>query len=145
MLIREFVPEDIKRVLQIENASFDQSYGFNMFMKLHEMGVGFLVAVEDDQVVGYILFWVKQEGEGHIISIAVDEEYKRLKIGTKLLSNAIMVLNRCNINHITLEVNENNKGAIEFYKNFNFEVDRIVPKYYNNKDPAIVMNLKVSA
>ena len=34
MLIREFVPEDIKRVLQIENASFDQSYGFNMFMKL---------------------------------------------------------------------------------------------------------------
>ena len=142
MLIREFVPEDIKRVLQIENASFDQSYGFDMHMKLYKMGIGFLVAVEDDHVVGYIMFWIKNEGEGHIIAIAVDEDYQRRKIGTQLLSNAIILLNKCNSKYITLEVNGNNKGAIEFYKNFNFKVDRMVPNYYENKDPAIVMNLE---
>lgn len=143
MIIREFVPNDLKRVLEIEVMSFDQSYGFNMFLKLHEMGIGFLVAEDDGYVVGYVLFWIKHEYEGHIISIAVDKEYKRLKIGTKLLSQAIMILNQCKVEYITLEVNENNSGAIEFYKNFNFEVDRIVPGYYNNKEGAIVMSLQV--
>lgn len=47
------------------------------------------------------------------------------------------------INKILLEVNENNEGAIEFYKKFNFEVDRKVPHYYNNGDGAIVMYLLV--
>ena len=40
-------------------------------------------------------------------------------------------------------INENNEGAIEFYKKFNFEVDRKVPHYYNNGDGAIVMYLQV--
>lgn len=38
---------------------------------------------------------------------------------------------------------KNNEGAIEFYKKFNFEVDRKVPHYYNNGDGAIVMYLPV--
>lgn len=143
MIIRKFVSSDIKRVLEIEHMSFEDSYGFNMFMKLYEMGVGFLVAEKEGYVVGYILFWVKYEREGHIISIAVDKNYKRLKIGTKLLSNAIMILNQCDIDYITLEVRENNKGALEFYKNFNFTVDRVVPCYYSNKEGAVIMRLKL--
>lgn len=141
MLIREFVPSDVKRVLEIEVMSFDQSYGFNMFMKLHEMGIGFLVAEKEGYVVGYVLFWIKHEREGHIISIAVDKNYKRLKIGTKLLSHAIMILAQCRAERITLEVNENNRGAIEFYREFNFEVDRVVPGYYSSDEGAMVMSL----
>ncbi|MDO5848258.1 MAG: ribosomal protein S18-alanine N-acetyltransferase [Methanobrevibacter sp.] len=144
MLIREFVPADVKRVLEIEINSFDEeSYGLNMFLKLHEMGIGFLVAEEEGYVIGYVLFWIKHEYEGHIISIAVDEKYRHSKVGTKLLSHAIMVLNQCNIEYITLEVNENNDGAFNFYKKFNFEVDRLVPGYYSNEDGAIVMKLEV--
>ena len=45
------------------------------------------------------------------------------------------------IDSINLEVNENNIGAFEFYKNFNFKIDRVVPGYYDNKDGAIVMYL----
>ena len=32
------------------------------------MGAGFLVAQEDNIVVGYIIFWIRFEDEGHIIS-----------------------------------------------------------------------------
>lgn len=56
---------------------------------------------------------------------------------------AINVLSLFKINKILLEVNENNEGAIEFYKKFNFKVDRKVPYYYNNGDGAIVMYLPV--
>ena len=141
MIVRKFKPEDLKRVFEIENMSFDQSYGINMFQQLYEMGIGFLVAEEDGYVIGYVMFWVKYEFQGHIISIAVDKNYRRLGAGTQLLVKAIAILSLLRLDTIYLEVNENNTGAVEFYKNFNFKVDRIVPGYYENGEGAIIMYL----
>ena len=120
VIIREFVPNDLKRVCEIEKMSFDESYELNMFKQLYDIGAGFLVAEDDGYVVGYVLFWIKYENEGHIISLAVDKDYQRKQAGTKLLLKAINVLSLFKINKILLEVNENNEGAIEFYKKFNF-------------------------
>ena len=47
MKVRKFVLEDLKRVYEIENMSFNQSYEINIFKQLYEMGVGFLVAEKD--------------------------------------------------------------------------------------------------
>jgi ribosomal-protein-alanine N-acetyltransferase len=139
MIIRKFAPTDLKRVFEIENMSFDQSYGINMFQQLYEMGIGFLVAEHEGYVIGYVMFWIKYENQGHIISIAVDKNYRRLGAGTQLLVKAIAILALLPIETIYLEVNENNTGAVEFYKNFNFKIDRVVPGYYENGDGAIVM------
>ena len=139
MIIRKFVPTDLKRVFEIENMSFSQSYGINMFQQLYEMGIGFLVAEEEGYVIGYVMFWIKYENQGHIISIAVDKNYRRNGAGTQLLVKAISILSLLHIDAIYLEVNENNVGAVEFYKSFNFKIDRVVPGYYENGDGAIVM------
>jgi ribosomal-protein-alanine N-acetyltransferase len=139
MIIRKFAPTDLKRVFEIENMSFDQSYGINMFQQLYEMGIGFLVAEHEGYVIGYVMFWIKYENQGHIISIAVDKNYRRMGAGTQLLVKAIAILALLPIETIYLEVNENNTGAVEFYKNFNFKIDRVVPGYYENGDGAIVM------
>ena len=77
MIIREFVPNDLKRVCEIEKMSFDESYELNMFKQLYDIGAGFLVAEDDGYVVGYVLFWIKYENEGHIISLAVDKDYQK--------------------------------------------------------------------
>ena len=69
MRIRKFHPNDLKRVYEIENMSFNQRYEITLFQGLYEMGVGFLVAEDEGYVVGYILFWVKYEKQGHIISL----------------------------------------------------------------------------
>lgn len=145
MLVRKFKPNDLKRVYEIENMSFNQSYGIKMFQQLYEMGVGFLVAEEDGYVIGYVLFWIKYENQGHIISIAVDKNYRRLKAGTQLLIRAISVLSLLNLDTIYLEVNENNIGAVEFYKTFNFKIDRVVPGYYEDGAGAILMYLHLNA
>lgn len=139
MIIRKFVPTDLKRVFEIENMSFSQSYGINMFQQLYEMGIGFLVAEEEGYVIGYVMFWIKYENQGHIISIAVDKNYRRQGAGTQLLVRAISILSLLHIDAIYLEVNENNTGAVDFYKNFNFKIDRTVPGYYENGDGAIIM------
>lgn len=141
MIIRKFNPNDLKRVFEIENMSFDQSYGIKMFQQLYEMGIGFLVAEHEGHVIGYVMFWIKYEFNGHIISIAVDENYRRLGAGTKLLVKAISILSRLDIDNIYLEVNAHNDGAIEFYKRFNFQIDRTVPNYYAGGDGAVIMYL----
>ena len=144
MRIRKFVPEDLKRVFEIENMSFDQSYGINMFKQLYDMGIGFLVAEKEGYVIGYVMFWIKYENQGHIISIAVDKNYRRMKAGSRLLSKAIAILSLLPIRTIFLEVRESNSGAVEFYKNFGFKIDRVVPGYYDNDEGAIVMYLPLN-
>lgn len=124
--------------------SFDHSYGINMFQQLYNMGVGFLVAEEDGYVIGYIIFWVKYEFQGHIISIAVDKNYRNRGAGTELLVRAIAILSLLDIDTIYLEVSDRNPDAVEFYKRFNFKVDRLVPNYYDNGDGAYVMYLPLS-
>lgn len=144
MIVRKFTPHDLKRVYEIENMSFNQSYGIDMFQQLYEMGVGFLVAEEKGYVIGYVIFWIKYENQGHIISIAVDKNYRRSGAGTQLLVKAISILSLLNIDAIYLEVNENNTGAVEFYKTFNFKIDRIVPGYYEDGDGAIIMYIPLN-
>jgi len=145
MIVRKFKPKDLKRVYEIENMSFNQSYGINMFQQLYEMGIEFLVAEEEGYVIGYVMFWIKYENQGHIISIAVDKNYRRAKAGTQLLVKAISILSLLNLDTIYLEVNENNEGAVEFYKTFNFKIDRAVPGYYENGDGALVMYLHLNS
>ena len=141
MIVRKFKPTDLKRVFEIENMSFDQSYGINMFQQLYDMGIGFLVAEVDGYVVRYVMFWIKYENQGHIISIAVDKNYRRRGYGTQMLVKAIGILSLLRLDTIYLEVNEKNEGALEFYKQFNFRQDRVVPGYYENGDAAVVLYL----
>lgn len=144
MIVRKFTPNDLKRVYEIENMSFNQSYGINMFQQLYEMGIGFLVAEDEGYVIGYVIFWIKYENQGHIISIAVDKNYRRRGAGTKLLVRAISILSLLDIDTIYLEVNENNQSAIEFYETFHFKKDRTVPGYYENGDGAVIMYLPMN-
>ena len=145
MIIRKFTPNDLKRIYEIERMSFTQSYGIDMFQQLYEMGVGFLVAEDEGYVIGYVIFWIKYENQGHIISIAVDKNYRRSGVGIKLLVKAIAILSLLKLDTIYLEVNENNVGAVDFYKNFSFKIDRVVPGYYENGDRAILMYLKLKS
>ena len=139
MYIREFAPFDLGRVYQIEVESFLQPYEVAILQQLFEIGAGFLVAVEDGLVVGYIIFWIKDEGLGHIIALAVDKKYRRQHIATRLLMMAVTVFKNCDIHRITLEVKSHNEAAVEFYKKFGFKIDRKVPKYYEDGSDAFVM------
>ena len=130
MVIREFKVDDLKRIHEIELMSFDESYGINMFRKLHDIGTGFLVYEIESRVVAYIIFWIKDEGLGHIISLAVDKDYRRSNIASSLLNKAIETFKLMDIDKITLEVKVTNTSAVNFYKKFDFKIDREVPNYY---------------
>ena len=144
MIIREFKRQDIKRVLEIENASFKDPYPPKILLDIYNLGAGFLVAQQDNIVVGYIIFWIRFEEEGHIISIAVDDEYRRKSVGTLLVETALKIFKRYNITHIKLEVRVSNGSAIQFYYEMGFNKKEILKKYYEDFEDAVLMEMDLN-
>jgi [ribosomal protein S18]-alanine N-acetyltransferase len=140
MIIREFKRQDVKRVLEIEMASFDDPYPANILVDIYNLGAGFLVAQKNNRVVGYIIFWIKFEDEGHIISIAVDKNYRRLEVGSKLVETSIEVFKKFEVKIIKLEVRVGNKGARKFYSKLGFKEEKIAENYYEDLEDAVIMS-----
>ena len=139
MIIREFKRPDIKRVLEIEMASFSDPYPANILIDIYNLGAGFLVAQENNRVVGYIIFWIKFEDEGHIISIAVDKNFRRLEVGSKLVETSLEVFKKFSVREIKLEVRVGNKGARKFYSKMGFKEEKVVEDYYEDLEDAVIM------
>lgn len=93
----------------------------------------------DNKLVGFIHISKLYENVD-IINIVVDSSYRKQGIGSKLLNFIISLFDDCKT--ILLEVNENNKDAIDLYKRNNFKVINIRTKYYGN-DNALIMKRDV--
>lgn len=141
MIIREFRRPDINRVLEIEESSFKDPYPFNILVDIYNLGGGFLVVEYDNIIVGYIIFWIRFEDEGHIISIAVDENYQRKSVGSNLVEAALKVFKQYNIGIIKLEVRRSNTGAIKFYKDQGFIEREVFKNYYEDLEDAVLMDM----
>ncbi len=139
MIIREFKRPDLKKVLEIELSSFDDPYPANVLVDIYNLGAGFLVAQQDNMVVGYIIFWIRFEDEGHIISIAVDKKYHRKKIGTKLVETALEIFKKYDVKTIRLEVRKGNQKARKFYNKLGFTEKTPLIAYYEDGEDAVVM------
>ena len=139
MIIREFKRPDVKRVLEIEKTSFNDPYPANILVDIYNLGAGFLVAQENNRVVGYIIFWIRFEDEGHIISIAVDRSYRRQDVGSKLVETSLEIFKKFKVKRIKLEVRVGNKGARKFYSKMGFKEEKIVEDYYEDLEDAVIM------
>ena len=143
MIIREFKRPDIKRVLEIETEAFNDPYPPTILIDIYNLGAGFLVAQYDNIVVGYIIFWIRYEDEGHIISLAVDEKYRKKGFGKELVNYAVNIFENCNVREIKLEVRISNKGARKFYIKMGFEEKKVLENYYEDGEDAVIMKKEV--
>ncbi len=81
---------------------------------------------------------------GHVISIAVLQEYRKKGIGTALLKEAISKMKSLyNTEAVYLEVRVTNYDAISLYKKMGFEEVRIIKEYYRDGEDAYVMVKKL--
>jgi len=144
MIIREFKRPDIKKVLEIETAAFDDPYPPSILIDIYNLGAGFLVAQQDNMIVGYIIFWIRYEDEGHIISLAVDKNYRRKKVGTQLVDYAVNIFTKCNVRDIKLEVRVGNKSARKFYDSLGFEENEFIENYYEDGEDAVMMKKTIN-
>lgn len=102
-----------------------------------------LVKFEPGTIAGFIVAELHPKSYGHIITIDVRQEFRRMDLGSKLLADAEERLEKQNAFMVVLEVAVNNRGAISFYKRHKFNVARTIPRYYKDELDAFFMTKRV--
>lgn len=128
--IRSAKKEDLNQIYNIELLSFKDPYPKYLFdIFLNDPSILFLVCLSCEKLLGYIIASLKNR-EGHIISLAVHPAFRRRKIGSTLLKEALNLMKKTKILFVKLEVNENNVAAINFYKKHGFKFVKKIKNYY---------------
>lgn len=139
--VRKAEPVDLLAVQRIESRSFTTPWPYSAFERFIGQP-GFLIAVEDGTVIGYVVAdIIASHGRpiGHIKNLAVHPDRRGERVATTLLSRAMMVLTGGGVDSVKLEVRANNDAARGLYRQFGFEPVHAIPSYYEDDEDAVVL------
>lgn len=154
--IREFNPTtDLEKVIEINRRCLPENYMPNFFLEIYRnCPRAFLIAEVDGQIVGYIMCRLeyglsefnrfKIVRKGHIVSLAVLPEYRRIGIGFTLLRKALAELAEMHVSECYLEVRVSNLPGIGLYTKMGFKIVKRAPLYYHDGADAYVMATKLT-
>jgi len=135
---------DMPEIVRIERVSFREQYPRGVFLIFLENNPDtFLVAEYNGKVIGYVMAYLRPDLEGHVMSIAVDPDYRGRGIGSALLSEVIERLAARGAKWIGLEVRVSNENAIKLYERFGFKKIKRVIGYYSDGEDAYYMLLPI--
>ncbi len=100
------------------------------------------IAFMDGKPVGYIISCIEGLSRGgHVISVGVLSDYRRMGIGNALMCRSICSMAERGIDHVILEVRVSNTPAITLYRKLGFDVHGVLRSYYNDGEDAYLMIL----
>lgn len=142
LVIGQMKKSHIDAIMPIETSVYPRPWTPGVFAdELREMVRGtrhYLVAHLGKRLVGYAGMIYMQDG-AHVTNIAVDPGERRRGIATELLLDLAWEARRTGAEAMTLEVRDSNRPAHELYRRFGFVPVGVRPKYYENRDDAVVM------
>ncbi|HEU0117290.1 MAG TPA: ribosomal protein S18-alanine N-acetyltransferase [Alphaproteobacteria bacterium] len=94
------------------------------------------IAIEDDKPAGFILCQVAQE-QSEILTFCVAPEFRRKKLGERLLLHARDSVRLKGCLSLFLEVAADNKAAVALYKKLGAKQIGKRPNYYHKADSQI--------
>jgi ribosomal protein S18 acetylase RimI-like enzyme len=158
--IRQFEKRDFETLWQIDQACFDLQLAYSRpelafymrrpsaFTLVAEKNVNGIPAApgkaigsksgNEHRILGFIVA-EKRRTTGHIITIDVIAEARRIGVGSALLDAAERRLREEGAAGVELETAVNNEAAIRFYKQKGYFVEKTIRGYYSNHLDALVM------
>jgi len=141
--------KDLPAVLAIERVSFPNPWHESTFRgEIQNRSLSFplvMVQTEDNQVVGYIIFWQIGD-EVQVNNIAIHPDFRRRGLGETLLRHALARAKQQGANYVSLEVRQSNFAAQALYRKLGFQSLGVRRFYYSNPaEDAIVMGLDLSS
>lgn len=131
---------DLNAIYAIEKESFEEPYPPSLlksFMILfNDM---FLIAKSSDDIVGYIIGGIRNGVMGHVISIAVKENFRGRGVAERLLVELERLFYDKKAKFSYLEVNVKNTRAISFYRKMGYRISGFRVDYYNKGVHAFIM------
>ena len=144
MRIEIMKPEHVSQIAFLETLCFHDPWSEKSIAE--ELGNDlalWLVAVEEDSVVGYVgsqtvLGWTD------MMNVAVHPDHRRKGIGEALILHLMEMLREKSCECLTLEVRASNCGAISLYEKLGFgEVGRRKNYYRNPKEDALILRTEL--
>jgi ribosomal-protein-alanine N-acetyltransferase len=94
--------------------------------------------IHADRVVGFAVA-AKDSCEGHLLAIAVDDQYRGNGIGSALLKNVRQELTRSGAMRLKLEVRAEDRAAQAFYTRHGFAPEGLESHVYSDGGDAVRM------
>ncbi len=151
--LRVCTQKDIKSVMEINEKSLPENYPLFFYEQILERyPESFVLAYLKNKpkiIIGYIM-WRIEKGpssfsldyikKGHLVSLAILENYRRIGIGDALMKESMRLILQHSISEYVLEVRVSNIAAIHLYMNLNdYERIRIIGHYYRDGEDAFYM------
>ena len=134
--VRWLIRSDLPVVLGIESKSFEFPWSEEEFIQcLRARDCIGLVAELENKVVGFVFYEIHTT-TFHVLSIAVDPEFRRKGVGAAMLDKLVAKLQPQRRNELVLEVRESNLDAQLFLKNRGFRATTVLNNCYVDSDEA---------
>ena len=96
------------------------------------------------ECIGVIICKLDQHRDsyrGYIGMLVVDKRFRKLRLGSRLVSRALEVMQADGADECVLEVESTNHGALRLYQNLGFVRDKRLARYYLSGNDAYRMKL----
>lgn len=126
---------DLDALLEIEESAFagDRFSRARYRYLLTRANASSVVATEAGEVAGVmVMLWRRNSQRGHLYTIAVHPKFHGKGYGRILMEECIRLSRAKGCDRIVLEVRADNRGAINLYRKFGFEVTETLPNYYED-------------
>lgn len=134
-MIRDARPDDLDSLVVLEELSFedDRFHRRQLLYLLTKAQGKVLVYERAGRVVGaLILSWRRNSSTARITSVAVFSEFRCLRIGKALVSQAEALARARGLKKLNLEVRLDNREAISFYEGYGYTRVGLQPDYYGD-------------
>ncbi|MGB9553142.1 MAG: ribosomal protein S18-alanine N-acetyltransferase [bacterium] len=140
--IRSMTVKDLDGVLTVERLSYNSPWRYEDFYRevVFNQLAFYYVAEIKQTICGFVGMWLIVD-EAHITNIAVHPEFRRRKIGERLLLHAIEEAQRRGAKRVVLEVRVSNYKAQNLYLKYDFRYAGVRRNYYrdNNEDAFLMV------
>ena len=145
-LISEARRSDLDRIMEIERLSFSHPWARQVFCEELDNELSFIKVIREPearQVIAFINYWVVHD-EIHILNVATHPAWRRRNLARQLIEHVLRCARARRARLLTLEVRRSNTPARKLYEDLGFFPVGVRPRYYENKEDAIVMVLTLA-
>jgi ribosomal-protein-alanine N-acetyltransferase len=153
--IRRAEPSDLISVMEINLKTLPEHYSDYFYESLlAEIPEAFIIAEIGGKHVGYIMCKTefgfsnfKKLGfvkKGHVVSIAVLDEYRKKGIGRILVEESVKGVKLQKCDEFYLEVRCSNNEAVRLYEKFGFVIRQQLNTYYRDGEDAYLMAIELN-
>lgn len=140
--VRAFQPEEFEAAYRLDQVCYPPGIAYSRYVLkefLSLPGARAWIAEEQKELVAFVI--VRQVGRdrGHVITLDVREDRRRRGIGSKLLKTAEEWLAQQGVKRVQLETAVDNQAAVAFWQQAGYQVLRVLPRYYLDRDDAYQM------